>query len=255
VRWASGHQLDDLIAKKKYDQAIELLEEHLRHDPADFWVRLQFGDALLSKGEKDRAARVFLGLIDQLASDGVLPKAIAVLKRFKRMEPGQSDVEMRLVDLWYEEPSADRNQVLSFRTRAERYPLFSDFSREELLDVVRGLELRSYDAGAILVTEGEPGDSLFVLTHGTVRAFVRTHAGRNVEVRRMEEGEFFGEISLLSGCPRTATITAGSRSELLELDRATLDDICRRHPRVKTVLEEFYSQRVGSQSERDARSS
>jgi CRP-like cAMP-binding protein len=181
----------------------------------------------------------------------MLPKAIAVLKRFKRITPGESDAVTRLVDLWHEEPSPSGN-VVSFRARS---PLFSDFSREELLEVIRGLELRTHDAGAIVVTEGEPGNSLFVVTHGTVRAFVKTASGRNAEVRRMEEGEFFGEVSLLSGTPRTATVTAASRCELLELDRGTLDDICRRHPRVRAVLEEFYAQRVGSESEREARSS
>jgi cAMP-dependent protein kinase regulator len=255
VLWTYRHHVDALIAEKKYDEAIELLEERLRYDPDDVWVRVQFGDALLSKGQKDRAAKVFLGLIEQLASDGMLSKAVAVLKKFKRMEPGQSNVETRLVDLWREEPAAEGAKVVSFGSPTQRSPLFSDFSREELLEVIRGIELRSYEAGAILVTEGEPGDSLFVLTHGTVRAFVRTEAGRNVEVRRMEEGEFFGEISLLSGKPRTATITAATACELLELDRRTLDDICRRHPRVRAVVGEFYAQRAGSQSERDARSS
>jgi cAMP-dependent protein kinase regulator len=221
--------------------------------PGDFWVRLQFGDALVSKGLKDRAAKVFIGLIEQLASDGKLPKAIAVLKKLKRMEPGQSGVEERLLDLWHEE-TEDPANVLSFRSSAARSPLFGDFSREELLEVVRGLELRSYDAGAILVSEGEPGDSLFILTHGTVRAFVRTPTGRNVEVRRMEEGEFFGEVSLLSGGTRSATVTAATPCELLELDRQTLDNVSKIHPRVRTIIEEFYAQRAGSEREREARS-
>lgn len=253
MRWASSHHIDDLLAKKKYDEAIDLLEERLQHDPGDFWVRLQFGDALVSKGQKDRAAKVFIGLIEQLASDGKLPKAIAVLKKLKRMEPGQSGVEERLLDLWHEE-AEDPANVLSFRSSAARSPLFGDFSREELLEVVRGLELRSYDAGAILVSEGEPGDSLFILTHGTVRAFVRTPTGRNVEVRRMEEGEFFGEVSLLSGGTRSATVTAATPCELLELDRQTLDNISKIHPRVRTIVEEFYVQRAGSEREREARS-
>jgi cAMP-dependent protein kinase regulator len=253
MRWDSSHHVDSLIAERKYDQAIGLLEDRLKLDPTNVWVRLQYGDALVSKGQKDRAATVFLALIDQLASDGMLPKAIAVLKRFKRMEPGQSGVEARIADLWREEPAGGA-KALSFGAPGGRSPLFSDFSREELLEVIRGLELRSYDPGTILVTEGEPGDSLFVLTHGTVRAFVRNQSGRNVQVRQMDEGEFFGEISLLSGKPRTATITASMSCELLELDRRTLDDIARRHPRVRTIVAEFYAQRADSEVEREARS-
>ena len=204
LSWGSSHHIDDLIARKKYDEAIELLEERIRQDPADIWIRMQFGDALVSKGQKDRAAKVFMGLIDQLASDGKLPKAIAVLKKLRRMEPRQSDAEERLLESWHEEGPADRTKVLSFKTSAERSPLFSDFSREELLEVVRGLELRSYDGGAILVTEGEPGNSLFILTHGTVRAFVKTQTGRNVEVRRIGGGRV-----LRRGLPSLGRTTLG----------------------------------------------
>lgn len=238
--WASGNTVDDLLAQQKYDHAIELLEQRLEKDPHNVRVRLQFGDALVSKGEKERATKILLGLVDQLVSDGLLPKAIVVLKKLTRVEPKRDGIEERLAD--------------SFSLEVGRSPLFSDFSRDELLEVIRGLELRSFAPGDIVMTEGEEGDSLFILTSGAVRAFVKNQQGRNVEVRRMEEGEFFGEISLLSGKPRTATITAASQCELLELDRSTLDDISRRHPRVHTIVADFYDERAGSELERDARS-
>jgi Cyclic nucleotide-binding domain len=128
-------------------------------------------------------------------------------------------------------------------------PLFSDFSPDELVAVIQGLRLLSFEPGDILITEGEAGDSLFVLTEGVVKAFVRNPAGRSVKVREMPEGSFFGEISILSGTPRTATITAASRTELLELDRATLESICTSHPRVREVLQRFYDERVRNEQE------
>jgi hypothetical protein len=133
-------------------------------------------------------------------------------------------------------------------------PLFRDFSSEELLAVIRGLKLVVYEPGEIVVSEGEPGDSMFVLTTGGVRAFVRNAAGHAVQVRLLREGDFFGEVSILSGKPRSATITASSRSELLELDRRTLDEISLKHPRVWNVLKEFHDQRVGTTVEAAIRS-
>jgi CRP-like cAMP-binding protein len=62
----------------------------------------------------------------------------------------------------------------------------------------------------------------------------------------MREGDFFGEISLLTGGPRTATVTAATRCELLELDRATLDEIARAHPRVLDVLRRFSEERAAA---------
>jgi CRP-like cAMP-binding protein len=97
-----------------------------------------------------------------------------------------------------------------------------------------------------MVTEGERGQSVFVLASGAAKVFVRSPSGRNFPVAALSEGEFFGEISSLSGRPRSATITAAARCEVLELDRASLDEIARTHPRVADVLEEFYIRRASS---------
>jgi cAMP-dependent protein kinase regulator len=268
--WIGGSSIDELIAAKKYDKAIDGLDAALKKDPKNVRLRLQLGDVLTASGRKDRGVKVLLELVDQLAADGFVPKAIVVLKKLQKLQPHHTGIEERLVDLCQSadgqaiarrsgivpSPAAAKAEApASGSPKGARSPLFGDFSREELLDVVRGLRLLSFEPGAILVTEGEKGDSLLVLTSGTVRCFVKNQEGRNVEVRILEEGEFFGEISLLSGSARTATVTAASSCELLELDRATLEDVSRRHPRVRTVVEQFYRSRAGSESERLARAS
>jgi cAMP-dependent protein kinase regulator len=153
-----------------------------------------------------------------------------------------------------EEPGMEKEPAAGKQAPVES-PLFGDFSREELIAVMRGLNLHSYEPGEIIMTEGEPGASLYVLTTGAVRAYVINSFGSNTQVRTMEEGEFFGEISLLTGKPRTATITAAEHCELLELDRKTLDEIANDHPHVMEVVKEFHDQRSGSTDEMMARSS
>ena len=128
-------------------------------------------------------------------------------------------------------------------------PLFDDFAEEELVALIERLDLVFFEPGDIVVSEGEPGDSLFVLTTGVLKAFVRNPAGRQVLVRELAEGSFFGEISILSGRPRTATVTCATHAELLELDRRALDSITAQHPRVQQVLLDFYKQRHGSEAE------
>jgi hypothetical protein len=129
-------------------------------------------------------------------------------------------------------------------------PLFTGFSQEELLAVIRGFRLRTFEPGDVIILEGETGDFLFIVTTGTVKAFVRNPAGGEpVLVRRMREGDFFGEIAILSGKARTATVTAATAVELLEMDHATLDRITDAHPRVRQVLEEFYVSRASTQEE------
>lgn len=122
-------------------------------------------------------------------------------------------------------------------------PLFKDFSVDELVAVIGGLNLLTFERGAVILREGDPGHSLYMLTSGTVKAFVRRE-GKQVPIAELEEGAFFGEMSILTGKPRTATIVAKEHCELLELDRATLDGITETHPHVREVLQEFANQRM-----------
>jgi len=140
----------------------------------------------------------------------------------------------------------ERGLVLRYAQRLLATALFGNLSEEELLAVVRGLRLHLHGPGDVLVTEGERGQSVFILASGEAKVFVRSPSGRNFPVAELREGEFFGEISSLSGRPRSATITASARCELLELDRPTLDGIARTHPHVADVLEEFYIRRASS---------
>jgi CRP-like cAMP-binding protein len=127
-------------------------------------------------------------------------------------------------------------------------PLFADLTREELADVIRRLRLRSYRSGDILMTEGERGQNLAILTSGQVKVYVRSPTGRDVQVARFAEGDFFGEVSAISGSRRTATIVASSPCETLELAKEDLDGIARAHPRVRDRLDEAFVQRAGSQA-------
>jgi voltage-gated potassium channel len=72
-------------------------------------------------------------------------------------------------------------------------------------------------------------------------------------VSALAEGAFFGEMATLSGQPRSATVTAASPCDLLELDRATLDRIAAKHPHVRQVLEEFSRRRASDPAAAAAR--
>jgi CRP-like cAMP-binding protein len=142
--------------------------------------------------------------------------------------------------------SLDRGRVVEYASRLLGMPLFGALAEDELLAVMRGLQLHLVQPGDVVITEGELGQSLFVVVSGAVKVFVRNQAGRNFEVAVLSAGEFFGEISSLSGRPRTASVVASRMCELLELDRATLDTIAATHRRVCDVLEDAYISRASS---------
>jgi CRP-like cAMP-binding protein len=84
-----------------------------------------------------------------------------------------------------------------------------------------------------------------MLTSGRVRAFKKDAAsGKQNPLGDLKEGAFFGEMSILTGQPRMASVVALSRCELLELDRPTLDGITKAHPHVWNVLREFAEKRA-----------
>ena len=84
-----------------------------------------------------------------------------------------------------------------------------------MMAVVEGLNLATFEPGDIIVAEGAPGDSMFILTEGMMKVYVRDPKGHYMMVKELGEGEFIGEVSVITGKPRTATITAAAECELL----------------------------------------
>lgn len=164
--------------------------------------------------------------------------------------PATPEEEELVVELFgLEAPSDERARYKGIG----RSPLFSELSDPDLVALMQGLRLLTFDPGEIVVTEGEPGDSLFVLSSGQVRVFARDQAGSNHQVRALDEGEFFGEVSLVTGQPRSATVVAATPCELLELHQGTLRVIGEKHPRVPITIRDFCDRRLGSREEAAAR--
>jgi CRP-like cAMP-binding protein len=97
----------------------------------------------------------------------------------------------------------------------QRVPLFAGFTEDELRRVADLSKIVEMPAGTVLTQMGDPGDSFFVIIDGTVE--VRTPIGGGSQ---LQPGDFFGEMSLLDGEPRSATITATTDLRLLVVDRA-----------------------------------
>lgn len=143
-------------------------------------------------------------------------------------------------------PVDARRQAVSVAERLLACDLFASVAEDELLGIVRALKLQLVEPGEIIVAEGEAGEGLYIVASGAVKVFIRNPSGRNVPIARLGSGQYFGEIASLSGRPRTATVTAAARSELLELDAPALRELTTRHPALARRLEDVYVQRVSS---------
>lgn len=274
-RSSSEMSVEELIERKKHGKAIELLRQRFAAGERDSRLRLQLADCLVATGKAKEAVPILLGIADEHARGGQAAKAIATYKRVLAIDPGRGDVEARLATLIRKEdpgpPPAEAEMGVGFELPsappseppppppvaeepdAVSTPLFRGLARDELLALIRGLRLERHEPGDVIITEGEPGESVYILTSGLVKAFVADPLLHDNFLRHMAEGSFFGEISHLTGGTRTATITAATACELLVLDRSALESIVAAHPNVREVLVEFYQQRAGSVDEQAAR--
>ena len=97
----------------------------------------------------------------------------------------------------------------------QRVPLFSGLNEDELRRVAELSRIAETAAGTVVTQIGEPGDSFFIIIDGAVA--VRTPVGAGSQ---LQPGDFFGEMSLLDGEPRSATIVATTDLRLLIVDRS-----------------------------------
>ncbi len=97
-------------------------------------------------------------------------------------------------------------------------PLFSSIDASRLRLMLIAAEKQQYFKGDYLIREGESGDSIFIVLCGKADVFV--HVGdQNLQVGEVKSGEVTGEISVLCGIERTATIIASEHLEVLVLDK------------------------------------
>jgi len=110
--------------------------------------------------------------------------------------------------------------------------LFADLEPAALASLERAAELRDFPEGAVIVSQEDAGESLFVLVRGRVKVVLYGESGREVILSIFKQpGDFFGEMALLDDEPRSATVIAADRSRLLVLSRAAFQEHITTHPR------------------------
>jgi flavin reductase (DIM6/NTAB) family NADH-FMN oxidoreductase RutF len=120
-----------------------------------------------------------------------------------------------------------------------RSPVFSALSPELLAPILATGEERAFAEGETIVTEGKPGDVLYVILQGSVRV---ERGGRVLET--FGEGEFFGEVAVLDGRPRSADVVAATPGRVLAISRDLLREALEREPRAAWAMLEVLAARL-----------
>lgn len=121
--------------------------------------------------------------------------------------------------------------------------MFSSLSRDEIEQVMIMATRLTYEAGEKVLEEADSGDSLYVIKSGT--AMVIAHIlGKTLELAELSAGDVFGEVAFLTGRPRTASVVAQGKLTVMEINKASLEDIIHKHPQVLSTIQDFYHSRV-----------
>lgn len=135
--------------------------------------------------------------------------------------------------------AAERDQDTRRRAvkRLVRLDLFAELNPDIIRTLAEGAHERHFDIGEVLVRESEAGDSLFVIESGSVAiSKVPDQGDSEVDVGRLEEGDFFGEQSLLTGEPRNATVRTEDGCTVLEIAKPLLAKVLAADPEIAETL-------------------
>ncbi len=109
-------------------------------------------------------------------------------------------------------------------------PVFSGLSREDIAKILGKMEECSAAAGSMIFRQGDKGDAFYLIQSGAVQVVLESGTGRSEAIAVLGPQDWFGEMALLSGEPRSATIIAVKETNLWRLSREAWDELVDRHP-------------------------
>lgn len=217
----------------QFFKAIALCRVVLTLDPAHHEAQEKLAELYAARRETPSVGKVVLPKVAPL-------EKAAVAQALAAPTPAPAAAAEPELELFIEEMGFEPEPPPPPRGALPHIPLFSALSNDELIAVLReAMEVRAFAAGEVILREGEPGEAMYALAQGTVSVL-----RQNRLVASMDEGSFFGEMALLSGSARLATVTAQTDVVVLEFPRASMDALIERYANVKSGLEAFFRERL-----------
>jgi CRP/FNR family transcriptional regulator, cyclic AMP receptor protein len=147
------------------------------------------------------------------------------------------------------EADAPVPQEVNLHIHLRKIPLLANLSDADILRVKADLRIRQYAKRDIVLQKGAPGDSLLFLLTGSLQVVDVTEDGRAIGLRLLQPGDFFGEIAVINGSMRSASVVALTSVLVALLPRATALYLFSHSPSVANQMLRFLAEKVQRDSE------
>ncbi len=168
-------------------------------------------------------------------------RSLDPLAMLRRLSGVDAPTESCRESLLQEEDEMPRN--VETMMALSTIPLFAELSTRELAELADVVRWRGATAGETIVTEGEPGESMYFLLSGSVRVEVAGSDGPR-SVGTLAAGEPFGEMALFEGEPRSASVIAETKARLGRIDRTDFEELVDDVPGIALAICRVMSRRV-----------
>ncbi|MFH1654245.1 MAG: mechanosensitive ion channel family protein [Pseudomonadota bacterium] len=135
-----------------------------------------------------------------------------------------------------------RENVLSI---LKKLSLFEALNEEEITQLAHDVKTHEYGKGEAVVRQGDPGKSMYIIKHGELSVALGSRPQEGNVLAVLTDNDFFGEMSLLTGEPRSANVTANRDSLLFKIDKESFSKIIQADPKISENLAEVLAKRQG----------
>lgn len=264
-------------------RALVIYQRLLEAVPLDYEVRILVADILAEAGAAEAAAQIYRTVaIHDIRAGHPLPALVACQALVKLGQP-IDDIENLLVSTFASgspqlarfairpapvdqgtqfdagdgsapksvqhaaehalRAALDLSVFVGYQEQYHPLPFLSELSKESFIAVARSLTILRLKDGETVMRQGEVGDSLFLVATGELRVFVHTPAGSK-DVAHLFENTLFGEMALITGQPRTASVAAVGEADVIQVSKSALLQIMLTVPSVREALDRFSRERL-----------
>ena len=131
-------------------------------------------------------------------------------------------------------------------------PLFADCEQTALVNLARACRVRHMPKGSVVFFQSDPGDALYLVLSGSVTILLNSLDGREFVINEVRCGDYFGEISLITGQPRSASAITCEKSELMLIPDQAFQKVLNSQEQVVRHLLEHTAQRLSASSARES---